>query len=84
MRTGETYDSKESALAAGVPESDIAEVIRGDKGIPEVRFSTGPFKGRVYKRHPQTGQLIRVSELPRDGFVTKTDSNGADIRVRAR
>lgn len=26
LRTGRTYETKEAALAAGVPESDIAEV----------------------------------------------------------
>lgn len=60
LRTGETYRTKEDALAAGVPESDLAEIVRGDASIPEVRFASGPFKGRVYKRHPRTGQLIRM------------------------
>lgn len=60
MRTGETYDTKEAAIAAGVPESDIAEIVRGDSAIPEVRFASGPFKNRVYKRVPETGQLVRV------------------------
>ena len=60
IRTGETYATKEEALRAGVPPSDIAEVIRGDATIPEVRFDSGPFKDRVYKRNPQTGQLIRT------------------------
>ncbi len=59
IRTGETYNTKEDALAAGVPESDIAEIIRGDSSIPEVRFTSGPFKGRVYKRNPKNGQLVR-------------------------
>lgn len=60
IRTGETYDTREEAVAAGVPDSDIAEVIRADKDVPEVRFASGPFKNRVYKRNPATGQLIRV------------------------
>lgn len=60
IRTGETYDTREAALAAGVPASDIAEVTRRDDQIPEVRFSSGPFKNRVYKRVETTGQLVRV------------------------
>ena len=60
LRTGETYPTKEEALKSGVPESDIAEIVRADSDIPEVRFSSGPFKNRVYKRAPG-GQLIRVS-----------------------
>jgi hypothetical protein len=60
IATGKTYNTREAALADGVPDSDIAEVIRHDDNIPEVRFSSGPFKGRVYKRNPQTGQLVRV------------------------
>lgn len=50
MRTGRMYDSKEEALAAGVPESDIAEVVYPDKitamrdAIPVVKFSKNLFK----------------------------------------
>lgn len=80
LRTGRTYDSKEDAIAAGVPESDLASiqarfddmqeridappVVTGRRNIlaalkecPEVSFSTGPFKGRAYKR--VNGQLVR-------------------------
>lgn len=60
LRTGKTYETKEEALALGVPESDIAEVVRKDPRAPTVRFASGPFKDRVYKRMP-TGQLVRVS-----------------------
>lgn len=60
IRTGETYETREAALKAGVPASDIAEITRGDGTIPEVRFVSGPFKNRVYKRVPETGQLVRV------------------------
>ena len=60
LRTGKTYDTKEEALADGVPESDIAEIVRRDKSLPEVRFSSGPFKDRTYKR-TLSGNLVRVS-----------------------
>ena len=59
LRTGETYESKEAALKAGVPESDIAEIVRKDSSVPEVKFATGPFKNRVYKR-TNDGNLVRV------------------------
>lgn len=59
IRTGKTYDTREAAETDGVPASDIAEVIRREGATPEVRFASGPFKGRVYKR-THTGQLIRV------------------------
>ena len=58
IRTGQTYATKDDALAAGVPESDIAEVTRGRDDII-VRFSSGPFKDREYKRAPN-GNLVRV------------------------
>lgn len=61
IRTGETYATREDARAAGVPDSDIAEVVRGDSDIPEVRFTSGPFKNRVYKRGP-AGQLVRCDK----------------------
>ena len=59
LRTGKTYETREQALASGVPSSDIAEIVRADSNVPEVRFSSGPFKNRVYKRAP-SGQLVRV------------------------
>lgn len=61
MRTGQMHSSREEALAADVPESDIAEIVRNDSDIPEVRFATGPFKDRVYKRGP-SGQLVRMDK----------------------
>lgn len=64
LRTGETYETREAARAAGVPDSDIAEITRNDSSIPEVRFSSGPFKGRVYKR-TSAGQLVRVDRCSR-------------------
>ncbi len=42
------------------PLRAIAEIVRVDSGVPEVRFQSGPFKDRVYKRVPETGQLIRM------------------------
>jgi hypothetical protein len=60
LRTGRSYASRDAALKAGVPASDIAEIVRRDADEPEVRFATGPFKGRVYKRCPHTRQLVRV------------------------
>lgn len=67
LRTGRMYATKEEALAAGVPESDIAEVLmtEGQQSIhetltnlPLVQFSKGPFKDRVYEKMPN-GQLVR-------------------------
>lgn len=59
MRTGRMYDSKEAAQAVGVPESDIAELSDRLENLPDVKFSSGPFKNRVYKR-TEAGQLVRV------------------------
>jgi hypothetical protein len=64
MRTGRTYETLDAALAAGVPRSDVAEivdadVVRRDDAIPVVRFASGPFKGRAYKRDGR-GNLVRV------------------------
>ena len=62
LRTGKTYETREDAERAGVPASDIAEVVRYDSKVPVVRFSSGPFKGRAYRRTP-AGQLVRVKHL---------------------
>ncbi len=62
MMTGKTYKTKEDALADGVPESDLAFYGLDDSGNikPEtVQVSSGPFKGRTYKRNG-LGQLVRV------------------------
>lgn len=60
IRTGQTYESRDAALKDGVPSSDIAEIVKHDDRIPVVRFSSGPFKDRTYRRVPETGQLVRV------------------------
>lgn len=45
IRTGKTYESKEAALADGVPVSDFAEIQeRGTQKPPKVTFSKGSFK----------------------------------------
>lgn len=64
IRTGRTYDTKEAAIADGVPESDIAEIVgdpsnRRDAAGAIVRFTSGPFKDRTYRRS-DSGQLVRV------------------------
>lgn len=82
MLTGETYATREEAVKAGVPDSDIAETVRGDSSIPEVRFSSGPFKNRVYKQNPNNGQLIRMDIGNRAGYVTKNDGAGHPVRVK--
>jgi hypothetical protein len=63
--TGKRYETLRAALADGVPASDVAYVIDGTaeervKAMPDVRFASGPFKGRTYRRDPKTGNLVRV------------------------
>lgn len=50
LRNGRTYSTKDEALSAGVPESDIAEVRERPGEEPLVRVTKGPFKNRVYRR----------------------------------
>lgn len=58
LRTGKTYDSFDAAVAAGVPEADIALIERLREGIPVVKFSKGSFKS--YLRDPESGDLVQV------------------------
>lgn len=52
LRTGRTYSTREEALAAGVPESDIAFIEHAPDGEPrpsfakpaKVKFTKGSFK----------------------------------------
>jgi hypothetical protein len=51
IRTGKTYSTREEALEAGVPESDMAlieqepdEEARRPRYPPKVKFSKGSFK----------------------------------------
>ena len=68
LRNGETYESREAALKAGVPESDIAHVRPSEVPgyVPIVRVAKGPFKGRAYARNG-AGQLVRVDKERRHG-----------------
>lgn len=60
-RNGDLYTNREAARLAGVPEDKIEEV------TPEVvRITSGPFKGRLYRRTPNG--LVRVRIEP---FVTR-------------
>jgi hypothetical protein len=59
LRTGKTYETEEQAIAAGVPQSDIAHVEqRLRDGKPVVKFSKGSFKS--YRR-AEDGNLVRTS-----------------------
>jgi hypothetical protein len=58
LRTGQTYETEQQAIDAGVPRSDIAHVEqRLRDGKPIVKFSKGSFKS--YRR--EDGELVRVS-----------------------
>lgn len=60
LRTGKTYESVDEAQRAGVPLSDLVAVKDTPAG-PDVRVITsGPFKGRVYRRNTR-GQYVLVA-----------------------
>jgi hypothetical protein len=46
IRTGETYETKEAALAAGVPESDIANVTITSRREPFPTFTNPKYPER--------------------------------------
>jgi len=56
MRNGDMYPSRAAAEAAGVPSEHIAEV-----EAEIVRVTSGPFKGRVYRRNGN-GNLLRITD----------------------
>ena len=60
MRTGDLYQSREEALAAGVPEQFVVEV---DHAGEVVTVTAGPFKGRTYRR--TSSGLQRLDRKPR-------------------
>lgn len=66
LRTGQIYATRDEAIAAGVPESDIVEIDRmlnprdEPQEQPTLVDGTGPFKGRKYRRDARTGGLVRV------------------------
>ncbi len=68
LRDGRTYVSREAARAAGVPDSDVAQVLPAQPPgfIPQIHVTKGPFKGRVYVRNA-IGQLERVDRPRRGG-----------------
>ena len=67
LRTGRTYESVEAAQAAGVPESDIAEVINTPNG-PEPRVSRQPFVVKQNPKHPVRHQGAREMKRRRSAL----------------
>lgn len=57
IRTGQTYLTKEDALEAGVPESDLAEVKWTRKG-PQPSFNK-----KYPERHQGTRELARRRKM---------------------
>ena len=76
MRTGDLYQSVDAARAAGVPDEHIAEV-----EAEVVRVTSGPFKGRVYRR--TASGLERIDEpAAHRGMVLKNDGKGNPVLMR--
>lgn len=62
MRTGYVYESPETAQRAGVPNEVLAKTtISTVEYGPPIRFTSGPFKKRMYRRKLDTGQLVRFT-----------------------
>jgi hypothetical protein len=59
-RTGQTYESLEEAISAGVPANNVA--LRDGTGRYVIQ--NGPFKGRVYRLNAR-GQSVRDREAER-------------------
>ncbi len=79
MRNGDIYPDRATALAAGVPADQIAEV------EPEiVRVASGPFRGRVYERNPFTRQLVRRRDLEGPGSSTSAERRRRAARSRRK
>jgi hypothetical protein len=66
IRTGKTYRTREEALEAGVPESDLALIERGPDGEPRPSFANPPklrfSKGSFKQAEEQTAKINK----PRD------------------
>lgn len=87
MRNGDIYDTPEAARAAGVPADQLEEVeVIGDE---VVRITSGPFKGRLYRRTASGLQRMRI--VTEDGalggkfsrrYITKTDGQGIERLVK--
>ena len=57
-RNGNLYSSEAAALFAGVPREHVAQVEPVFADLELVRVTSGPFKGRCYRRLPN-GNLQR-------------------------
>jgi hypothetical protein len=55
IRTGRTYETLEQAVADGVPESDVAEVVTRHDGTHWVRFQNT----RYPQRHQSSREMSR-------------------------
>lgn len=73
IRTGRTYESREAAVADGVPESDVATILerRLANGDPIVKFTKGSFKS--FKRN-KAGELAEKAAILADPSLKKPPS----------
>lgn len=62
LRTGKTYETREAALAAGVPESDIAHVMIRARLEPFVEVSNKKYPVRHQGRRETTRRMKAMSE----------------------
>ncbi len=77
MRNGDIYPDRATAIAAGVPAHELAEI------EPEiVRVVSGPFRGRIYERNPFTRQLVRRRDLEGPGSSTSAERRRRAARAR--
>jgi hypothetical protein len=61
-RNGNLYNTRDEAIAAGVPEQFIAPVNVTETG-DVITVTSGPFKGRQYVRNSDGSLGRRVREL---------------------
>jgi len=62
LRTGRVYESKEAALAAGVPEADVIEVVRTPDGryrLPSEAVVTALGGTPAHTPHQGTREMAR-------------------------
>ena len=70
LRTGKTYESPEAAKAAGVPESDLVEVVHLADGRIAAR-AVKPSAKALFRKAPGQKKAVRVKKTIFSSFRSR-------------
>lgn len=67
LRTGQIYETKDAALAAGVPEADVMELERSEDGVLTPTARSAAHRGQLARRKARNRRRNRIAAASRAG-----------------